>query len=51
MNSIIIIIFNFIHTELDDYEDWDNWAGDFEENEGPHCDDPNFNVNALYIHM
>ena len=33
-----------LQTEFDDNEDWDNWTGDCEEDEGPHCDDPNFNV-------
>ena len=33
-----------VHTEFDDNEDWDNWTGGYEEDKGPHCDDPNFNV-------
>lgn len=31
--------------DLDNNEDWDNWVGDDEwDDEGPHCDDPEFNV-------
>lgn len=32
--------------EFDDNEQWDNWTGEYEEDEGPHCDDPNFNMDA-----
>ncbi|XP_065905108.1 protein KRI1 homolog isoform X2 [Dysidea avara] len=35
--------------ELDDYQDWDNWTGNQDEDdEGPHCEDPGFNMDADY---
>ena len=39
-----------VHTEFDDDEDWDNWTGSYEVDEGPHCDDPNFNVIQQMLH-
>ena len=36
-----------ISVEIDDYQDWDNWAGNQnEDDEGFHCEDPGFNVSV-----
>ena len=36
----------YVCIELDDYQDWDNWTGNQDEDdEGPHCEDPGFNVS------
>ena len=42
---------NTFYIELDDNEDWDNWKGEYEEDEGPHCNDPNFNVSTCTKHV
>ena len=41
-----------ISVEIDDYQDWDNWTiTQIEDDEGPHCEDRDFNVSVLYMYL